>query len=170
MTGGMLESSEKGREEYPKLETGEKMVRFGIRALIARISRGRHAASSTLMVYSYSPPFESAKLKVSDIHSLQSVHSSHTPFLSLTFEDSYEVSGNKDGAPGAFHHSPGYYPRVAYRANQYRAAVVFLHGEVWPCAVRPRILPPLLNLYMEVVPAADAMRRIAVSLIPPSTR
>jgi hypothetical protein len=56
------------------------MVRLGIRALIARISRSRRLASATLpspiMVYSYSSPFESAKLKVSDIHSLQSVLSS----------------------------------------------------------------------------------------------
>jgi hypothetical protein len=31
-------------------------------------------------------------------------------------------------------------------------------------------MPALLNLYVEVVPVADAMRRIAVSLIPISTR
>jgi hypothetical protein len=56
---------------------GIKMVRLGIRALIGRISR--RLASTTPMVYSYSLPFESAKLKVSDIHSLQSVLSSLPP-------------------------------------------------------------------------------------------
>ena len=64
------------------------------------------------MVYTYSAPFETGFLKVSDIHSLQSV--STPPLLSspalISFScrvlvdegdnDSYEVSGNKDGAPG----------------------------------------------------------------------
>src|SRR5882757_2978381 len=85
------------------------MVRLGIRALIGRIS-GRLASATTLpssaMVYSYSLPFESTKLKVSDVHSLQSVSPCLFFGLSLTSEISYEVSGNKDGAPGAFHHSP----------------------------------------------------------------
>ena len=64
-----------------------EMVRLGIRALIARISGKHRLDVSTLpnpiMVYSYSPPFESAKLKVSDIHSLQSVHSSRPSFWSV---------------------------------------------------------------------------------------
>ncbi|KAI0279698.1 proline iminopeptidase [Russula aff. rugulosa BPL654] len=64
------------------------------------------------MVYSYSPPFESAKLKVSDIHSLH-----------------YEVSGNRDGAPGAFHDSgPGggcdEKDRSFFNPNKYK--VIFL--------------------------------------------
>lgn len=88
------------------------MVRLGIRALIGRISRISQRQASTplpnpIMVYSYSPPFESAKLKVSDIHSLQLVLSSCSFGRCFTWEDSYEVSGNRDGAPGAFHHSPG---------------------------------------------------------------
>ena len=63
----------------------------------------------SIMVYSYAAPFETGKLKVSDVHSLQSVSG---PFGILIFlpavlwlvfdeDDSYEVSGNKDGAPGA---------------------------------------------------------------------
>jgi hypothetical protein len=62
----------------------------------------------SIMVYSYAAPFETGKLNVSDVHSLQSV--SGPPFF-LFFpvvlwrvfdeDDSYEVSGNKDGAPGA---------------------------------------------------------------------
>ena len=105
------------------LQKGEKMVRLGIRALISRISRRQATPKpptllNSDMVYTYSAPFDTGKLKVSDVHSLQLVSSSrppnplHPPCSAFfggvlnTREDSYEVSGNRDGAPGAFHGSP----------------------------------------------------------------
>lgn len=68
------------------------------------------------MVYTYSAPFETGNLKVSDVHSLQSVSclslSLTSPPALVPFScrvlvdegghDSYEVSGNRDGAPGAY--------------------------------------------------------------------
>jgi hypothetical protein len=100
------------------------MVRLGIRALIGRISRRQTTSVPSthripIMVYSYAAPFETGKLKVSDVHSLQLVSFSlalQPPFppaflfyvVCLTCANSYEVSGNRDGAPGAFHASPGY--------------------------------------------------------------
>ena len=69
------------------------------------------------MVYTYSAPFETGNLKVSDVHSLQSVSClslSRSPpprfgpfflvvcLLTRGGHDSYEVSGNRDGAPGAY--------------------------------------------------------------------
>ena len=56
------------------------------------------------MVYSYSAPFETGKLSVSDIHTLQSDTLPHFHFLVHVpdvVEDSYEVSGTRDGTPGA---------------------------------------------------------------------
>ena len=65
----------------------------------------------SVMVYTYSAPFETGNLKVSDIHTLQSV-SCPLPLSPHIFScrvlvdeddnDSYEVSGNRDGAPGAY--------------------------------------------------------------------
>jgi hypothetical protein len=152
-------------------------------SVISRISRFRHATSepSTLpiqnMVYSYSPPFQSGKLKVSDTHSLQSVSSSrpHLCFvcffgLCLTWKDSYEVSGNRDGAPGAFHDSPGY---PASNSGLSPTPIMLMNVDEQPSSFMVRFVPnnaALLNVYMEVVPAADATRRIAVSLIPINTR
>ena len=78
LTGGMLERCEKVEKSSRVAAKGIRMVCLGIRSLIGRISR-RLSSASTTMVYSYSLPFESTKLKVSDIHSLQSVLSS--PFF-----------------------------------------------------------------------------------------
>ena len=83
MAGGMFRKSEKGA--VASLQKGEKMVRLGIRALISRITRRQptHKPPTPLdsnMVYSYSAPFDTGKLKVSDIHSLQSVPSSRFPY------------------------------------------------------------------------------------------
>lgn len=58
---------------------------------------------------------------------------------------------------------------VAYCVLTKRRTVIFLHGEVISCAIRNNARP-LLNLYIEAVPAADATRRIAVSSIPISTK
>jgi hypothetical protein len=60
------------------------MVRLGIRALISRISRRQATPKpptplNSNMVYTYSAPFDTGKLKVSDVHSLQLVSSSCPP-------------------------------------------------------------------------------------------
>ncbi|KAI0300961.1 proline iminopeptidase [Russula brevipes] len=59
------------------------------------------------MVYSYSAPFEVGKLKVSDIHALH-----------------YEVSGNRDGAPGGPGGGCDEKDRCFFNPNQYK--VIFL--------------------------------------------
>jgi hypothetical protein len=122
-----------------------EMVRLGIRALIARISGKQRPASTPpnpIMVYSYPPPFETGKLNVSDIHSLQSVLSICTFFgLCLTWEDSYEVSGNRDGTPGAFHDSPAVPATVSESSLivlMKRRIVIFLHGEVISCTIHSK--------------------------------
>ena len=90
MAGGMLRKTEKrvrwrGNES---LQKGEKMVRLGIRALISRISRRQATPKpptllNSDMVYTYSAPFDTGKLKVSDVHSLQLVSSSRPPIPSI---------------------------------------------------------------------------------------
>ena len=77
---GRVKSGSGGGQWLQKAE----MVRLGIRALISRISRRQttsvpSTAHIPIMVYSYAAPFETGKLKVSDVHSLQSVSSSSRP-------------------------------------------------------------------------------------------
>lgn len=154
------------------------MVRLGIRALIGRISRRLGSASTTLpsptMVYSYSLPFESAKLNVSDVHSLQSVLSPPRPFFWSVLDLGGQVRSirKQRRCPRCVSwQSRLDYPVLSLIVLNERRTVIFLHGEVVSCNRSFRIMPALLlDLYMEVVPAADAMRRIAVSLIPTSTR
>lgn len=114
------------------------MVRLGIRALISRISRRPSTPLNSTMVYSYSAPFESGKLKVSDLHSLQSVSSLFLQSACLTWEGTATRSREIETEPQVrFMAGQPQLPRIpvpslfgplAYRDDGCRP-VVFLHGE-----------------------------------------